>query len=479
MPGDVQQLLGKSLGGYHLTARLGTSASSVYSAIDGALGREVALKVLPPLRAAQPDAAERFRAEARRAAAFTHPHVVPIYQIGEEDGYLFIVMPLLAESLRDRLARTQHFDVAAAVQLVAQIASALDALHRQGVIHGAVRPEHILFTDDGVPQLSTLGLARELPHLATHIAPDDPEGLATLPHQAVTAMHYSAPEQLLPAGASDQRTDIYALGAVLYELLAGAAPPEPSARRDGVPRPIPPPSASNPRVPAAFDRIILQALAREPAERYPDIERFLLALEAALREQTTPHSSGFTVEDIVSAQTIPTVALMSWPWRFDDDAKRSLIKARVVVIAAACLLLLASITGGTALLLNRAASASTTPVPSIGPTSTPSPLPTPSPTAAPLLGKTAILVSPSLVDAPDCSGIVPVSIRLSTKSVTALQWLIQVAAGPPLAIDKTRGTVAAGKPVVIKILGITTNGLLRITSPQARPTSVTVPVSCG
>jgi len=482
-PADAQSLIGEALGNYHITARLGSGTSSVYSAIDVALGREVALKVLLPALAAPPGAAERFRTEARRAAALTHPHIVPIYQIGEERGYLFIVMPLLAESLRERLARTQQFDVAEAVQLITQIAGALGTLHRQGMIHGAVRPDHVLFTDEGTPLLSILGLGRELLRLPTDLAPDDPEYALTLPRLVVASWHYLAPEQLLLHSAPDRRADVYALGAMLFELLVGVPPHEQSPRLDGFPQPIRPPSARNPQVSGALDQVILRALAYAPEERFADIESFLQALQQVVQlapgAQSIPHSAGFNVEEIVSAPTVPTVALLSWPWRHDDASKGLPVRRRLVLIAVVCLLLLGGVAGGTTLLLNHPASASTTPVPLARPTDTPYLPPTPVATDTPRSSKPAITVSPDSVHAPDCTGLIAMPITLSTSSATVLTWTIRVSAGPPLAFDKTHGTVVRGKPAVIKVSGITTAGQLLITSAQAAPTELTVLVSCG
>src|SRR5262249_31118229 len=125
------------------------------------------------------------------------------------------------------------------------------------------------------------------------------------------------------------------------------------------------------------------------------------------------------------------------------------------------------------------ASASTTPVPVARPTDTPFFLPTPVATETPRSSKPTITVSPDSVHALDCTGLVTVPITLSTISATALTWTIRVSAGPPLAIDKTHGTVVRRKPAVIKVSGITTAGLLLITSAQAAPTELTVPVSCG
>src|SRR5262249_11695679 len=295
--------------------------------------------------------------------------------------------------------------------------------------------------------------------------------------------HSLAPEQLLHQGAPDRRVDIYALGAMLYELLVGVPPHEQSPRLDGFPQPIQPPSARNPQVSRALDQVILRALAYAPEERFVDSGSFLQALQQAVQlapaAQSIPHSAGFNVEEIVSASTVPTVALLSWPWRHDDASQGLLVRRRLMLIAVVCLLLLGGVAGGTTLLLNHSASASTTPVPVARPTDPPFFLSTPVATATPRSSTPTIKVSPSTVYALDCTGLITVPITLSTTSATALTWTIQVSAGPPLGIDKTHGTAVRGKPGVIKGPGTTTAGLLLITSAQAAPTELTVPVTCG
>src|SRR5262249_8601129 len=156
---------------------------------------------------------------------------------------------------------TQYFDVAEAIQLIVAIASALDTLHRQGLIHGAVRPDHILFNDEGVPLLSAFASRGQIPHPIAELAEDVPR---EEPLQDATFWHYLRPEQLRER-ALDRRTDIYALGALLYELLAGAPSHKRTPSDGDIPQPLPPPSARNPELPPALDEVVLRALALDAA----------------------------------------------------------------------------------------------------------------------------------------------------------------------------------------------------------------------
>src|SRR5262249_27607275 len=270
-------------------------------------------------------------------------------------------MPLLAESLRNRLARTQHFDVAEAIQLIVAIASALDTLHRQGLIHGAVRPNHILFNDEGVPLLSAFDIRGEILHLTKEQAEDPPTRLRLDP----PLRHYLPPEQLRQ-DTLDRRTDIYALGALLYEVLTGTPPHEWPSSGEDAPQLLPPLSVRNPEIPPALDELVLRALALDPKGRYPDMPSFVQALQPFQPPQPTPttqpirSAASRTVEEIITANTLPTIALPNWPWRRDAGTETPARRGRFVLIAAVCLLFVASAAGGATLLLNRAANASDT-----------------------------------------------------------------------------------------------------------------------
>ncbi len=216
------RLTGETLGGFHLARLLGAGGmAEVYRAIDATLEREVAIKVLPPSLADDPQYVQRFRDEARHVAALNHPNIVPIYGFGEERGLFYLVMPLEPGSLRDLLARERTLRPQRAVDIALQLASALTAAHALGIVHRDVKPENVLLSSSGDALLTDFGIARDLATLRQQGAART-LAASGLP---VGTPEYMAPEQL--RGESlDQRADEYALGAVIYEMLTGRAPHE-------------------------------------------------------------------------------------------------------------------------------------------------------------------------------------------------------------------------------------------------------------
>ncbi len=276
--GQNAHLIGRMLGVYRLDALLGVGGmAEVYRAFDTELQREVAVKVLAAALALDPGFVDRFRSEGRLVASLNHPHIVPVYQFGEADGLLFLVMPVLKESLRDRLDRERYLAPAEATRLCVQIASALDAAHAHGLVHRDVKPENILLNDAGRALLTDFGLAREVAVLRR----DGAASTLAASGLPVGTPEYMAPEQLrgLPL---DQRADIYGLGAVLYESLTGVVPhdaPTPYEVASLVlTMPTTPPSTHNPQISPELDAVVLRALAKEPEQRFADARSFALAL---------------------------------------------------------------------------------------------------------------------------------------------------------------------------------------------------------
>jgi serine/threonine protein kinase len=275
-------LTGRRLGDYDLGELLGAGGmADVYRAYDRILMRDVAVKVLSSSLTEDGDYVDRFRAEARRVAGLSHPHLVPVYHAGEEnvDGrrFLYLVMPLLHESLEDVLQRTGKLPPAEAVKLVLQIADGLDAAHRHGLVHRDVKPANILLDAERQALLADFGLAREV-RGASRETTRQPWGTP----------EYMAPEQLHDT-AVDQRADIYALAVVLYELMTGKRPFEGGSAYDIAARalngPLNPPSTHDSAIPPALEGVVLKALAREPGDRYPSMAEFALALRQTGSQQ--------------------------------------------------------------------------------------------------------------------------------------------------------------------------------------------------
>lgn len=254
--------VGTRFGPYELRSLLGTGGmGEVYRAFDTSRGRMVALKLLRPDLAADPQYQERFRRESQIAARLQEPHVIPVHDFGAIGGVLFIDMRLVdGGSLRDLLQARGPLDPSDAVAVVAQVASALDAAHAGGLVHRDVKPENVLVTADGFAYLVDFGIAR---------SGGDPSLTgAGLP---IGSYLYMAPERFRGDRVS-AATDVYSLACLLYECLTGRPPfdfPEPAAVMSAhVFSAAPRPSIMRRGVSRAFDGVIARGMAKQPAARF-------------------------------------------------------------------------------------------------------------------------------------------------------------------------------------------------------------------
>jgi serine/threonine protein kinase len=398
------ELLGQRLGGYQLESLLGSGGmAEVYRALDPHLNRLVAVKVLPRSLAADPNYVARFRDEARRVAALTHPHIVPVYHYGEERGLLYLVMPILRESLRDRLGREEggRLPPAEAGRLAVEIASALEAAHERGLVHRDVKPENILLDGKGRALLTDFGIAREMAFLRR---PGAAQTLAStgLP---VGTPEYMAPEQLR-GGAVDQRADIYGLGAVLYEMLTGVVPHEAETPYEVaslvLTAPLARPSVRNPGIRPALEAVVVRARAKRPWDRHADARGFAEALAEAIDEPASvavpavgawPRKTRrFDASRLRDAEmpedggpTLP-LAIVPGPLRKPLRSMRQRGR-RVTLLAVAGVLLVSSLCGGSAVAVMNGfqpawlARSQTVSLPTATATSIPLPTDTPLPTA--------------------------------------------------------------------------------------------------
>src|SRR5437660_9426038 len=263
---------------YAIDRELGHGGTAtVYLAQDLKHGRSVAVKVLRPELAAALGA-ERFLREIEIAARLTHPHILPLHDSGEAKGFLYYVMPFVdGESLRDRLRREQQLPIEEAVRIAREVATALSHAHSHDVVHRDIKPENILLSG-GEAVVADFGIARAIVAAGAETLTDT--GLA------VGTPGYMSPEQATGAEHVDGRSDIYSLGCVLYEMLAGHPPFTGSNAQEILGRHaidgVPAVRAARNGVPLAVEQTITRSLAKQPADRFATTDEFAEALSRAV-----------------------------------------------------------------------------------------------------------------------------------------------------------------------------------------------------
>ena len=284
MSDPLHDALQRSLGGaYTLERELGGGGMSrVFLALDARLGRRVVVKVLHPELAAGLSAA-RFEREVALSARLQHPHVVPLLTAGEADGLPFYTMPFVeGESLRERLRREGTLPVGAAVRLLRELADALAYAHGEGVVHRDLKPENVLLSR-GHAVIADFGVAKAL-SAATQGTERDAPANATGLGVAVGTPAYMAPEQAAADPATDHRADLYALGLIAYEVLAGAHPfggRSPQATLAAhMTEPPAPFGERGPGVPPALEALVMRLLAKHPDDRPSSAHDVVAVLDA-------------------------------------------------------------------------------------------------------------------------------------------------------------------------------------------------------
>ncbi len=281
-------MIGQTLSQYRIVAELDRGGMGVvYRAEDVELGREVALKFLPEETSADGEAVERFQREARAAAALNHPNICTIHEIGQHQQRPFIVMELLeGQTLRQRIDG-HPMPAASVVNIGLQIAAALAAAHAKGIVHRDIKPANVFVTVDGRVKVLDFGLAKLLPQLSEDRTTDGLTGIG----RVMGTLPYMAPEQVR-AEEVDARSDVYALGCVLYEMATGRRPflEGHSARLadDILHKPPDPPRQSSPDLSPRLESIILKCLEKKPDNRYASARQ--LAAELRRISASTPQS---------------------------------------------------------------------------------------------------------------------------------------------------------------------------------------------
>ncbi len=269
-------LIGMRLGVYRIQELKGEGGfASVYLAVHESLGRPVAIKVLWPHLARNPDFVGRFLREARAAAGLRHPNIVQVHDVGQQGQYYYIVMDFIeGKSLLGVLQEKKRLDPATALSIVQQIGSALDYAHGKGVVHRDVKPSNILIDGQGKAYLSDFGIAKA----------------AWTSQLTRTGVSLGTPEYMSPEQCEgkevDHRSDLYSLGVVLYEMLCGG-PPFRAETPLGVvykqvKEPPPPLSVWKVKVPKAVEDVVMKAVAKDPGQRFQSGAEMAQALETAI-----------------------------------------------------------------------------------------------------------------------------------------------------------------------------------------------------
>lgn len=268
-------LIGRRLGKYEIQSEIGRGGMGmVYRGFDPTLQRTVAVKVLPPQLAMDPNFVRRFQREAILAAQLKHPNIVTIHDVGEHEDINFIVMEYLEGATLDRWLSRGLLSLDQVNRIVHQVADALDYAHKRGVVHRDIKPSNIMVAEDGHVTLMDFGLVRAS------------EGAALTQTGAIMGTpEYMAPEQA-QGTTVDYRADIYAFGIVIYRLLVGQLPFErnttPALMHAHVYEAPPPPRQLRPELPVALEGVVLKAIAKQPADRYQSAGQLAREFETAI-----------------------------------------------------------------------------------------------------------------------------------------------------------------------------------------------------
>ena len=283
---QTESLAGRSFGPYEILSKLGAGGmGDVYLAQDGRLGRKVALKLLPSHFTSDADRLRRFQQEARAASALNHPNILTIHEIGQIDDHPFIATEFIdGQTLREQTAKAL-IKLEEALEVAVQVASALAAAHKAGIIHRDIKPENIMIRHDGFVKVLDFGLVK-----LTEKRAIDSEASTLVNTDAGVVMgtaRYMSPEQARGKKV-DARTDIWSLGVVTYEMVTGHAPFEGGTPSDVLslilqrePAPL---VRYSPEVPTELERIIRKALHKDREERYQTVKDFLIDLKNLRRE---------------------------------------------------------------------------------------------------------------------------------------------------------------------------------------------------
>jgi len=283
--------------GYQLQKKVGAGAMAVvYRAKQISLDRTVAVKVLPKRLSRNAEFVERFYREGKAAAALNHNNIVQAIDVGESGGFHYFVMEFVAgRTVYDDLAQGKIYEEPDAIDIVQQVAEALQHAHERDIIHRDVKPKNIMITHDGVVKLADMGLAR---------AASDVEAAMAEAGRAYGTPYYISPEQIRGEVNIDVRADIYSLGATFYHMVTGRVPfegPTPSAvMHKHLKEPLTPPDHINTKLTTGCAATIEMMLAKSRRDRYGSCEEVLLDLELLSRGEPPRYAGKMLGQDVMS-----------------------------------------------------------------------------------------------------------------------------------------------------------------------------------
>jgi predicted Ser/Thr protein kinase len=331
-------MTGRTFKHYEVEEELGRGGMGVvYRAKDTKLGRQVALKVLPPDLTGDEDRKKRFLQEARAASAVNHPAIAQIYDVDDGPDGIFMAMELVEGKTVKSLIQARELDLLGAVEIAIQVAGGLQKAHEAGIVHRDIKPENLIVTPDGHAKILDFGLAKllELPKDGAQT----PDGISHMETLAKTqagfvlgTLRYMSPEQAR-GQAVDSRSDIFSLGIVLYEMVTGSLPFSGASPLDTLhaiafeeTRPI---TALRPNLPPSLQRVVSRCLRKRAADRYADAKELAADLKTVQRE----------VESGISSKA-PFAARLQERWRSLQERTIGewLLPALIVVAVVAVLL---------------------------------------------------------------------------------------------------------------------------------------------
>lgn len=369
------------IGKYQIQKKLGAGGmGAVYLALDPGLKRSIALKVLPKDKAGNPTLVKRFKAEAQAAANLRHENIVTVFEAGEADGFLFMALEYVdGTDVANLVAKRGPMPVKRSVEIVRQVALALQHAYEQQVVHRDIKPSNLLVRRDGAVKLADLGLAR--------VVDDNDDTSITRAGTTVGTVDYMAPEQARDSKAADVRSDLYSLGCTWFFMLTGAPPfaegSLTSKLRSHAEAPLPDPRRENPAVSEAVYAVMRRMTAKDPAQRYQTPKELIedldttnftdnLVSQAILEEleETAPQPrrrAAKTDDDKAGpagdrgARRKPAIAdepdesprRRRRPPRQDDDAETGSEWGRAILFYGIVALLVAAVVGGIAALVSQ------------------------------------------------------------------------------------------------------------------------------